>query len=165
MFTTWRDVGYLPQVGPTQRKGQEGRAWVRARRIPRIFPVRTIFLSWCVLASLLLQSLTWASPALRAERAERLAHEVTHALDHGHHAHEGSGHEVDAMLVVHETHDNPSHGPHHVHVLDNAPWWGLTTASRVTSTLSAGSDPAMEPVRPMATVHLQGPLRPPQSLI
>jgi hypothetical protein len=126
---------------------------------------RTIFLSWCVLASLLLQFLAWASPVHRAELAERLAHEVTHAVDHGHHAHDAGGHEVDAMLVMHEAQDSNSHDPHHVHVLDNAQWWGLTTANRVASRVLAGSDPALEPVTPMATVHLQGPLRPPQSLI
>lgn len=129
------------------------------------FAVRSILLSWCLLASLLLQSLAWAAPGDPSGPAERWVHVLTHAIDHGHHDHDGADHGRDAALDTHDTHGDDSHGPHHVHLLDNAPWWCLTTANRVASRLSAGSDPALEPVTPMATVHLQGPLRPPQSLI
>ena len=91
--------------------------------------MKSVPTTWLLLFGLLLQSMAWALPAQRAEQADRLAHEVAHAMDHGHHQHEGWGHEVDADLLIDDGLDDGQHGPHHSHAADGVQPQGLPLAA------------------------------------
>lgn len=137
--------------------------------------MKKTLVTWCVLFGLLLQSAAWAVPAERAGQAERLAHAVAHALDHGHHghpqgqgdahaheAHDSRGHEVDSALQGPDTPEPADHGPHHSHASDAGQVQGLPVAV-------ARPSMAVVPIAHTATTRHQPPsadpdglLRPPQ---
>lgn len=134
--------------------------------------MKSALTTWFLLFGLLLQSVAWALPAQRAGQAARLAHQVAHALDHGHHQHgnpnEALGHDVDAALHLDADRDaslaEDSHGPHHVHASDGAQFQGLPVASALpASTLPRSAPRAWTPDQP-PSADLGGLLRPPQSL-
>lgn len=89
----------------------------------------SVLTTWLLLFGLLLQSVAWALPAQRAEQAERLSHEVAHAIDHGHHhhptSHDGLEHEIDPALLISELSDHGDHAPHHVHAAEGMQSQGL----------------------------------------
>lgn len=115
--------------------------------------------TWLLLGSFLLQAVLWALPAQRAEAADRLAHEIAHALDHGQHLHDSHGHEVDATLLL----DSDLPKPVHSHASEGVqlqglpvsaapPVWALTRAAPLqTSSLAPPS------------AHTDGLLRPPRA--
>ena len=127
--------------------------------------VKSVLVSWCLICGLLLQSLAWAVPAERMDQAERLAHAVAHAIDHGHHQHDTLGHDdLGATLPTEAGHETPvGHGPHHVHASEGAQFQGLPVAAALPPSALPRSAP-----RVVSTVHppsadLASLLRPPQS--
>lgn len=127
--------------------------------------MKSALATWFLLFGLLLQSVAWALPAQRAGQVERLAHEVAHAIDHGHHQHEAAGHEMDATLLLDDARVDGSHGPHHSHVSDGVQLQGLPVAAALAAPALPRSVPrAWTPVQP-PSVDLAGLLRPPQSLV
>lgn len=140
--------------------------------VDRIRPVKTALTTWFLLFGLLLQSVAWALPAQRAGQAERLAHQVAHALDHGHHPHglpnEAQGHDADAALHLDADRDaslaDASHGPHHTHASDGVQFQGLPVAAALHApTLPRGTPRAWTPDQP-PSADLAGLFRPPQAL-
>lgn len=121
--------------------------------------------TWLVLFGLLLQSAAWALPAQQAAQAERLAHQVAHALDHGHHPHEGLGHDEDATLALptdlaESAHGG--HGPHHTHASEGVQFqgWPVTQPLAVLN-LPLSAPQARAALQP-PSADLAGLLRPPQ---
>lgn len=124
--------------------------------------MKSTLVTWFLLFGLLLQSVAWALPAQRAGQAERLAHEVAHAIDHGHHRHEALGHDVDAALLMDEAQDGDDHGPHHSHASEGVQLQGLpVTAALPAPTLPRGAPRAWTPVQP-PSADPGGLLRPPR---
>ena len=133
----------------------------------RIHFVKTVLTTWLVLFSLLLQGGAWALPVQRAEQAVRLAHEVAHAIDHGHHQHsapfEAFGHDLDASLLLDEPPGGERHGPHHTHASDGVQLQGLLLKAEMTSWHLPRSAPReWTPVQPLSA-DLAGLLRPPKT--
>lgn len=135
--------------------------------------VKTALTTWLLLFGLLLQSVAWALPAHRAGQAERLAHQVAHGLDHGHHQHhspqDARGHDVDANLQLAsdftEAPAHASHGPHHTHASEGAQFQGLPVAAPLAVlSLPRNAPRARAAVQP-PSADLAGPLRPPQFLV
>ncbi|MEW6480859.1 MAG: hypothetical protein AB1455_15555 [Pseudomonadota bacterium] len=131
--------------------------------------MKSVLATWCLIFGLLLQSVAWALPAQRSGQAERLAHAVAHAIDHGHHQHEAAGHEVDRSLMLDDALDHAQeddrHGPHHSHASEGVQLQGLPVVSALAPLALPRSAPgAWTSVQP-ASVDLAGLFRPPQSLV
>jgi hypothetical protein len=129
--------------------------------------VKSALTTWFLLFGLLLQSVAWALPAQRAGQAERLAHEVAHAIDHGHHQHgnrqEALGHDLDAALHLDDAVDEGTHGPHHSHASEGVQFQGLPVAAALQATTLPRSAPrAWTPAQP-PSADLADLLRPPQA--
>jgi len=127
--------------------------------------VKTTLTTWLLLFGLLLQSVAWALPAQRAGQAERLAHQVAHALDHGHHQHhphEGLGHDVDTALQLPGDLDEGRHGPHHTHASEGSSFQGLPVAAPLTALVPSRSAPWARVAAQPPSADLAGLLRPPQ---
>jgi hypothetical protein len=129
--------------------------------------VKPVLTTWLLMFGLLLQSVAWALPAQRAGQAERLAHEVAHAIDHGHHqhtvAHDELGHDVDASLLVADEPHIGEHGPHHTHAAESTQSQGLPVSSAESPlSLPAGAPPASGEVLPVSA-DPDGLLRPPRA--
>lgn len=131
--------------------------------------MKSVLTTWFLLFGLLLQSVAWALPAQRAGQAERLAHEVAHAIDHGHHQHGAAGHYVDAALLMDEAldhaQDEAPHGPHHSHASEGVQFQGLPVASAQPVLALPRSAPTAWTSGQPPSADLAGPLRPPQSLV
>lgn len=155
-------------VGPDRREASTGLAVASAGLAPiKSRAVKSALTTWLLLFGLLLQSVAWALPAQRAEQAERLSHEVAHALDHGHHqhlsSHDGQGHEVDASLLIVDAQDDSEPGPHHSHAAEGMQSPGLPVASAMLPLTSpAGAPPAWGEALPVSA-DLDGLLRPPRA--
>ncbi|MBT9550134.1 MAG: hypothetical protein IV088_04735 [Hydrogenophaga sp.] len=122
--------------------------------------------TWLLLFGLLLQSVAWALPTQRTGPAERLAHELAHAIDHGHHQHPdpngGLGHDLDATLLMDDTPDGDDHGPHHAHASEGVQCQGLPVASAPPALIPSRCVPrAWTPVQP-PSADPEGLLRPPR---
>jgi len=127
--------------------------------------VKSALTTWFLLFGLLLQSVAWVLPAQRTGQAERLAHEVAHAIDHGHHQHEAAGHDVDAALLLDDTQDDGNHGPHHSHASEGVQFQGLpAAAAQPAPTLPCCAPRAWTSVQP-PSADPDGLLRPPRSLV
>ncbi len=127
--------------------------------------MKSVLATWFLLFGLLLQSVAWALPAQRAGQAERLAHEVAHAIDHGHHQHEAAGHEMDATLLLDGARVDGSHGPHHSHVSEGVQFQGLpVAAAQPAPTVPRSAPRAWTAVQP-PSADPDGLLRPPQLLV
>jgi len=131
--------------------------------------VKSIFVTWLLLFGLLLQSVAWALPDQRAGQAERLAHEVAHAIDHGHHQHldpHGAlGHDLDPTLLMDDAQEDDGHGPHHSHASEGVQFQGWPAAADLPA-------PALPRSAPLAWASVQPPsadlavlLRPPRFLV
>ena len=119
--------------------------------------------TWLLLFGLLLQSVAWALPTLRAGQAERLSHEVAHAIDHGHHQHDGLGHDVDVALLIDDAQDSGAHGPHHSHAADGVQAQGLPVAAALPAAVPpAVAPPVWAEVQP-PSADPDGLLRPPRT--
>jgi hypothetical protein len=130
-------------------------------------PVKSVLTSWFLLLGLLLQSVVWALPAHRAGQAQRLAHEVAHALDHWHHPHDETDRDVAPMLEGPQvlSQDENRYGPHHVHASESAQLQGLPTAAALSApTLPLGVPGDGTSVLP-PSADPDGLLRPPRFLI
>lgn len=124
--------------------------------------MKSFLATWFLLFGLLLQSVAWALPAQRAGQADRLAHELAHAIDHGHHQHEALGHDVDAALQMDDAQDLGPHGPHHSHASEGVQFQGLPVASALSApTLPRSAPRVWASVQP-PSADLAGLLRPPQ---
>lgn len=115
--------------------------------------------TWLLLGSFLLQAVLWALPAQRAEAADRLAHEVAHALDHGQHLHDNHGHEVDAALLLDA--DQPK--PVHSHASEGVQLQGLPQAASELLLLQARAAPLQGNSLAPPSAHPDGLLRPPRA--
>ena len=128
--------------------------------------VKPVLTTWLLLFGLLLQSVAWALPAQRAEQAERLSHEVAHAIDHGHHRHnphDALGHDVDAELQMDAVNDDGKHGPHHSHASEGVQFQGLPSAAALPAAfLPAGAPVARGEAQP-PSADPDGLLRPPRT--
>lgn len=132
--------------------------------------VKTALTTWLLMFGLLLQSVAWALPAQRAMQSDRLAHEVAHAIDHGHHQHSATGHDIDEALVVEidialasEELRGGHHGPRHFHAADGAQFQALpVTHSAVDMPLLAFAAPAWAASQP-DSADGSGLLRPPKA--
>jgi hypothetical protein len=127
--------------------------------------VKSILVSWFLIGGLLLQSLAWALPAERMDQAERLAHALAHAIDHGHHQHDTLGHDdLGAALPTEASHKNQvDHAPHHVHASEGGQFQGLPVAAALPpSALPRSAPRARSAVHP-PSADLAGLLRPPKS--
>jgi hypothetical protein len=127
--------------------------------------VKTALTTWLLLFGLLLQSVAWVLPAQRLGQTERLAHQVAHALDHGHHPHEGLGHDVDTALQLPGDLDEGRHGPHHTHASEGAPLQGLPVAALLAALALPSSTLRTSVAAQPSSADLAGPLRPPQFLL
>jgi hypothetical protein len=143
--------------------------------------VRTPFTAWLLLFGLLLQSVAWALPAQRAGQALRLAHEVAHARDHGHHQHgesqgtlhgdvHGHGDEADdradpalALDPAWPGGAPAEHGPHHTHASEAGQVQGLPVAHAPPGLKPAGGAPAPGVMAQPSSADPDGLLRPPQA--
>ena len=126
--------------------------------------VKTVLTTWLLLFGMLLQSVAWALPAQRAELAERLAHEVVHGLDHGHHQHDAQGHDQDHSLQMDSVQDDGHPWPHHSHVSDGVQLQGLPVVVALQSpALPRHAPRAMADAMPQSA-DLAGLLRPPRTL-
>jgi hypothetical protein len=132
--------------------------------------VKTTLTLWLLLFGLLLQSVAWVMPAQRAVQAERLAHQVAHAIDHGHHQHgqphDALGHDADPALHLdtdlNHAVDQGHLGPHHSHASESVQLQGLLVASALAPPILPRSAPrAWTTVQP-PSADLAGLLRPPQ---
>ena len=124
--------------------------------------MKSVFVTWLLLFGLLLQTVTWALPAQRAEQAERLSHEVAHAIDHGHHQHDGLGHQVDSTLLIDCAQDSGQHDLHHSHAADGVQFQGLPVAQGLPLAVQPAVDlPAWGEVQP-SSVDPDSLLRPPR---
>jgi hypothetical protein len=131
--------------------------------------VKTRSVAWLLLVGLLLQTLAWALPAGHAGQAQRLAHQVAHALDHGHHRHAephaDHGHDIDTALLLEPEADIGPHGPHHSHVSEGVQLQGLPEAYALAGlTLARVAPRAGSPLHP-PSADPDGLLRPPQSVV
>jgi uncharacterized protein involved in copper resistance len=131
--------------------------------------VKPALTTWFLLFGLLLQSVAWALPAQRTGQAERLAHEVAHAIDHGHHQHEAAGHDIDVALLMDDTQDHAQddgqHGPHHSHASEGMQFQGLPVVSaQPVPTLPHSAPRAWTAVQALSA-DPDGLLRPPRSLV
>jgi hypothetical protein len=129
--------------------------------------VKPVLTTWLLMLGLLLQSVAWALPVERAGQAERLAHKVAHAIDHGHHQHPDArdrlGHDVDPSLLMVDKPHHGEHGPHHFHAAEGVQFQGLPVSSAVPPlSLPAGSPSASVDVLPVST-DPDGLLRPPRA--
>lgn len=127
--------------------------------------MKTTLTTWLVLFGLLLQSAAWALPAQQAAQAERLAHQVTHALDHGHHPHEGMSHEADATLALPTDLAEPAHGghgPHHTHASEGVQFQGWPVTQPLAVLNFPRSAPQARAALQPPSADLAGLLRPPQ---
>lgn len=142
--------------------------------------VKPLLVIWSLMLGLLLQSAAWALPGQGSRPVERLAHEVAHALDHGHHAHHDEAglaasidgdwdadHGQDPALQLDESQDANSatgfHGPHHQHASDGGQFQGLPLSATPLAAFLPHSAP-----RPWAEVQppsadLVSWLRPPRA--
>ncbi|MDP2222224.1 MAG: hypothetical protein Q8K34_18830 [Hydrogenophaga sp.] len=127
--------------------------------------MKTTLTTWLLLFGLLLQSLAWALPAQRLGQAERLAHQVAHALDHGHHQHGDLGHDQDANLQLSPTADTGNHGPHHSHASEGVQFQGLPVAAALQVLTLPRSAPRVWTGLQPPSAHLAGLLRPPQTWV
>jgi hypothetical protein len=125
--------------------------------------VKTALTIWLLLFGLLLQSMAWALPAQRLGQAERLAHQVAHALDHGHHQHEALSHDQDASLQLSTTADTDNHGPHHSHASEGVQLQGLPVAASLSVLTRPRSAPAAWATLQPPSADLASLLRPPQT--
>lgn len=154
--------------------------------------MKKTLVTWWVLMGLLLQSAAWAVPAQRAGQAERLAHEIAHALDHGHHAHadgfaddavphgdaghehahvahsadpatDTRGHEVDPALQLPDAPSPAAHGPHHSHASDAGQVQGLPVAAALPGLSLPRVAPGVEAGQHPPSADPDGLLRPPQA--
>lgn len=128
--------------------------------------MKSVLTTWFLLFCLLLQSVAWALPAQRAGQAERLAHEVAHAIDHGHHQHldpfGALGHDLDPTLLMEEAEDGNDHGPHHSHASEGVQLQGWPEAAALPApALPLGAPRAWKLVQP-PSADLAVLLRPPQ---
>lgn len=128
--------------------------------------MKSTLATWCLLFGLLLQSVAWALPAERAGQAERLAHAVAHAIDHGHHQHldpHGAlGHDLDPALLMDDAPSGDEHGPHHSHASEGVQLQGWPEAAALPATaLPLGAPRAWTPVQP-PSADPDGLLRPPR---
>ena len=118
-----------------------------------------------LLFSLLLQAMVWALPA----QAERLAHEVAHAIDHGHHQHntpfEALGQHMDPALILDEPGEDGQQGPHHSHASEGVQLQGLPAAAALAPLQLPRSVPRMCTRLQPPSADLAGLFRPPQRLI
>lgn len=130
---------------------------------------------------LLLQSAAWALPGQGSRPVERLAHEVAHALDHGHHAHHDevdfaasvqadwdADHGQDLSLQSDDPQDTNSangfHGPHHQHASDGGQFQGLPLrATPLTAFLPHNAPGPWAELQP-PSADLAGWLRPPRAI-
>lgn len=140
--------------------------WANQGAPIQFFAVKPALTTWLLLFGLLLQSVAWALPAQRAGQAERLAHEVAHAIDHGHHQHldpHGAlGHDLDPTLLMGEASDGDDHGPHHSHASEGVQLQGWPVAAALPApSLPRGAPRAWTSVQP-PSADLAGLLRPPQ---
>lgn len=131
--------------------------------------MKSALTTWFLLFGLLLQSVAWALPAQRAGQAERLAHEVAHAIDHGHHQHIDPhgvlGHDFDPALVMVEAQSGDDHGPHHSHASEGVQCQGLPVATALPApTLPHSAPGAWTSVQP-PSADPDGLLRPPRFLV
>ena len=128
--------------------------------------VKSVLATWFLMFGLLLQSVAWALPAQRAGQAERLAHEVAHAIDHGHHQHQAAGHDVDAALLMDDAQDHGQddgrHGPHHSHASEGVQFQGLPVAAALRAPALPRSAPRVGTSVQPPSADLAGLLRPPQ---
>lgn len=159
---------------PTQHRAiiEMGRSWRLARSSDWHAPiesalVKTTLTTWLLLFGLLLQSVAWALPAQRQGQAERLAHQVAHALDHGHHQHGDHGHDPDDNLQLSPTADtgNHGHGPHHSHASEGVQFQGLPVAAALQVLTLPRSAPRVWTALQPPSAHLAGLLRPPQTWV
>jgi uncharacterized protein involved in copper resistance len=126
--------------------------------------VKSVLISLLVLCGLLLQSVAWALPHQRAQQAERLAHAVAHATDHGHHQHEGLGHDLDESLRMDGEQQDSDHGPHHTHASEGAQCQGLPLAALLPACpWPSGAPRAWAEAQP-PSAELAGWLRPPRAI-
>jgi len=131
--------------------------------------VKSFLATWILLFGLLLQSVMWALPAQRAGQAERLAHEVAHAIDHGHHQHldpHGAlGHDLDPTLLMDDAPSGGDHSPLHSHASEGVQFQGLpVTTALPVPTLPCGAPKAWASVQP-PSADPDGLLRPPRFLV
>jgi hypothetical protein len=115
--------------------------------------------TWLLLGSFLLQAVLWAVPAQRAEAADRLAHEVAHALDQGQHLHDSRGHEVDAALLLDA--DQPK--PVHSHASEGVQLQGLPVAAAPLVLALSRAAPLQGNSLAPPSAHPDGLLRPPRA--
>jgi hypothetical protein len=126
--------------------------------------VKSVLISLLVLCGLLLQSVAWALPHQRALQAERLAHAVAHAIDHGHHQHEGLGHDLDETLRLDDTQEDSDHGPHHMHASEGAQFQGLPLAAALPPCPWPSAAPRAWAELQPPSAELDGWLRPPRAI-
>lgn len=138
--------------------------------------MRSLTTTWLLLIGLLLQSVAWALPDHRAAQAGRLAHVLAHAVDHGHHGHEGDsadarGHEVDTSLQWHpaaansDHADHDGHGSHHIHAAETGQVQGLPVLLLASALpLPAGPPGGCVLLQP-PSADPRGLLRPPRRLV
>jgi hypothetical protein len=134
--------------------------------------VKSALTTWFLLFGLLLHAVVWTMPANRAGQAEWLAHEMAHAIDHGHHHHdthaEALGHDVDPALYLdaHLDHaaDDRTHGPHHLHAGENLQFQGLPEEAVLPARDLPRIAPRIWSPDQPPSADLAGPLRPPQHL-
>ena len=129
--------------------------------------MKSVLATWFLLFGLLLQSVAWALPAQRTGQAERLGHEVAHAIDHGHHQHHGSHDEtdhddLDAALPTDSAPDDVQHGPHHSHASEGVQFQGLPVAAALRAPALPRSAPRVGTSVQPPSADLAGLLRPPQ---
>lgn len=134
--------------------------------------VRTLPTVWLLLFGLLLQSLAAYLPAQQVEQLQRLVHERTHAVDHGHHTHHlpdasglNTGHDTEMALMWEAVPEHADHGPHHSHASDSAQVQALPMSAHLSvARLPTGVPPAGSRIQPDSAVP-DGLLRPPQHLV
>ena len=134
--------------------------------------MKSALTTWLLLFGLLLQSVAWALPAQRAGQAERLAHEVAHAIDHGHHQHgqphDALGHDVDPTLLLDADLDHAvdegHHGPHHSHASEGVQFQGWPVTAWPAPMLPHSAPRAWTSVQP-PSADPDGLLRPPRFLV
>ena len=127
--------------------------------------MKTALTTWFLLFGLLLQSVAWALPAQRLVQAERLAHQVAHALDHGHHQHGDWGHQQDPALQLSSVLAHTDHGPHHSHASEGVQFQGLPVAAAMQVLTLPRSVPRVWTALQPPSADLAGLLRPPQTWV
>ena len=124
--------------------------------------MKSALTTWFLLFGLLLQSVAWALPAQRAGQAERLAHEVAHAIDHGHHQQlDPQGalvHALDPTLSLDDAEEGDAHGPHHSHASEGVQFQGWPVAAALPA-------PPLPHCAPRAWTSVQPPSADPDGLL